>query len=135
MQATTESAPARFRPGFRLSALDVVVLIAGTAAAGGVGMYVWWIGYVIAFVVLHFFLFCNVLRMARPLELIWAAVLLVLAGGTVATGYPGWVMTTAASLVATIVVSIVEMRKPSYHGAAWQWINPGLRQWWESRTT
>jgi hypothetical protein len=25
------------------------------------------------------------------------------------------------------------MWKPSYHGVGWQWINPGLPTWWESR--
>jgi hypothetical protein len=25
------------------------------------------------------------------------------------------------------------MRKPSYHGALWKTLNPGLLQWWEQR--
>jgi hypothetical protein len=33
----------------------------------------------------------------------------------------------------TGIVVVVEMRKPSYHGVGWKWINPGLPAWWESR--
>jgi hypothetical protein len=93
----------------------------------------WWWGFVVAFVLAHFFLFCNVVRMARPLELTWAAVFVVLAGATVAFGTPGWLATAAVSLVVTVVVAVVEMRKPSYHGVGWRWVNPGLPTWWEAR--
>src|SRR6185503_16949754 len=92
----------------------------------------WWWGFVPAFVVLHFFLFCNVFRIARPLELAWAVVFVALAGATIVVDQPGWIVTTAVSLVATVIVIALEMRKPSYHGIAWQKINPGLPQWWEA---
>lgn len=121
-----------FAPGFRLSGADGFVLIAGTAAAIALSMYVWWWGFLPAFVFAHFFLFCNVIRMARPLELIWAVVLVVLAGTTIAWDTPGWWVTALASLLVTVVVVIVEMRKPSYHGVGWQRINPGLPAWWEA---
>ena len=122
-----------FAPGFRLSALDVFVLAVGVVAALALAMVVWWWGFAVAFVLGPFFLFCNVVRMARPLELAWAGVFLVLAAGTVALDVPGWPVTASVSLVATVVVVMVEMRKPSYHGLAWQLINPGLPAWWEAR--
>jgi hypothetical protein len=121
-----------FAPGFRLSALDVFILAVGVVAALALAMVVWWWGFVMGFVLGHFFLFCNVVRMARPLELGWAAVFLALAAGTVALDVPGWSVTASVSLVATVVVVMVEMRKPSYHGLAWQRINPGLPAWWEA---
>jgi len=31
-----------------------------------------------------------------------------------------------------VVVVVVQMRKPSYHGLGWQWINPELPNWWKS---
>ncbi len=114
-------------------ALDAVVLALGTAASIGFATMTWWWGFVIAFVVAHFFLFCNVVRMARPLELTWAAVFVVLAGATIAFDTPGWLVTAAMSLVVTVVVVVVEMRKPSYHGVGWRWVNPGLSAWWEAR--
>ena len=122
-----------FAPGFRLSTVDVFVLVGGTTAAIVLSMYVWWWGFVTAFVLAHFFLFCNVVRMARPLELIWANVLVVLAGATIAFETPGWLVTALASLLVTVIVVVVEMRKLSYHGVGWQRINPGLPAWWESR--
>ena len=124
---------AAFAPGFRLSAVDVFVLIAGTVATIVLSTYVWWWGFVPAFVLAHFFLFCNVVRMARPLELVWAGVFVVLAGATIAFDTPGWLVTALASLLVTVVVVLVEMRKPSYHGVGWQRINPGLPAWWEAR--
>jgi hypothetical protein len=121
-----------FQPGFHCTRTDLVILPGGAAAAGAA--LVWlapWVGFVVAFVVGHFFLFCNVFRIARVLELVWAAIFVVLAAGTVSVGFPGWPITAGLSLAATVVVVIVEMRKPSYHGVFWQQINPGLREWWE----
>jgi hypothetical protein len=120
-------------PGFRLSAVDGIVLALGTAATIVLWTFVWWWGFVLAFVLAHFFLFCNVVRMARPLELVWAGVFVVLAGATVAMEAPSWLVTALVSSVVTVVVVVVEMRKPSYHGVDWQWINPGLPAWWEAR--
>lgn len=87
----------------------------------------------IAFVVAHFFLFCNVFRISRPLELVWAAVFVALAGSTVVNEMPGWMVTIMGSLIVTVVVIAIEMCRPSYHGIAWQRMNPRLQQWWETR--
>ena len=121
-----------FAPGFRLSALDVIILVVGVVTAFALVMVVCWGGFVVGFVVAHFFLFCNVVRMARLLELAWAGVFVALAAATVALDAPGWPVTATVSLVATVVVVVVQMRKPSYHGLGWQWINPGLPAWWET---
>lgn len=121
---------ARFAPGFRLSSLDIAVLAIGVVGATASAAIVPWVGFVIAFVVGHFFLFCNVVRMARPLELLWAAVFTTCAAATILTDQPGWPATAAISLLATAGVVALEVRKPSYHGLAWQQINPGLRDWW-----
>jgi len=124
---------AAFAPGFRLSVADVFVLFGGTISAIVLSMYVWWWGFIPAFVLAHFFLFCNMGRIARPLELIWAGVFISLAGTTIAFEMPGWLVTVPVSLFVTVVVVVVEMRKPSYHGVGWQRINPGLPEWWEAR--
>ena len=122
-----------FAPGFRLSIVDVFVLVGGTMGPIVLSMYGWWWGFILAFVLAHFFLFCNIARIARPLELIWAGVFISLAAATIAFERPCWLVTALVSLLVTVVVAVVEMRKPSYHGVGWQWINPGLPEWWEAR--
>jgi len=120
-----------FAPGFRFSRIDGIVLVATVIAVPVLASQTGLWGLVVAFVVGHFFLFCNIVRMARPLELTWAAVFLALAGPTVAYDVPGWAITAGVSLLTTIVLVLIEMRKPSYHGAGWRWVNPGLQKWWE----
>jgi hypothetical protein len=116
-----------FVPGFRFSVLDGFVLVGGMAGTIVLSMPAWWPALVLGFVVAHFFFFCNVVRMARPLELLWGGVFVSLAGATIAMGTPGWLVTTVVSLCATVIVVVLEIRKPSYHGVGWKWINPGLQ--------
>jgi hypothetical protein len=123
-----------FAPGFRrLSLLDVFVLCAGSVGALAFGHVSWPIGFVIGFVVAHFFLFCNVFRLARKLELAWAALFITLVGCTILLECPSWLTTTAVTLGATVAVVALEMRKPSYHGIGWRRINPQLRAWWDAQ--
>lgn len=123
-----------FVPGFRCSLTDGLIIVCGVIGAVVLAGAVWWKGFIVGYVVAHFFLFCNVVRMARPLELLWSAVFVILAGATIATGVPGWGATVAVSGVMTAAVVVFEIRKPSYHGAGWKRINPGLPDWWKSRT-
>lgn len=122
---------AAFSPGFLFSAVDGCVLCAGVAAIIILSAIAWWAGFVPAFVLGHFFLFCNVVRLARPLELLWAGVFVALAGATIVIETPGWLVTSLLSLAVTAIVVVAEMRKPSYHGLGWKRINPGLPVWWE----
>ncbi len=122
----------KFAPGFRLSLFDAAVL-AVAALVLALAPHDTPIPHVAAFVVAHFFLFCNVVRLARMLELTWASVFIALAVGTIAFDTHGWLVTYVASFALTIVVVAIEMRKPSYHGVGWRWINPRLREWWEAQ--
>jgi hypothetical protein len=122
-----------FTPGFRLSVVDGCVLLGGGAGIILSSMIVWWWGFVLGFLIGHFLLFCNVVRMARPLELLWSGGFVVLAAATIVLDTPGWLATALLSLIVTGIVVLVEMRKPSYHGVGWKWINPGLPAWWEAR--
>ena len=120
-----------FAPGFRLSVLDAIILIAGFVVVFALATIAWWGALVVGFVLGHFFLFCNVVRMSRPLELAWAVVFATLAAATLALDAPGWPVTLAVSLIASLALVGLEMRKPSYHGAGWKRINPGLPAWWK----
>ena len=87
----------------------------------------------IAFVVGHFFLFCNVFRIRRAPELIWAGVFTTLATATVVVGTTDWTATFAVSALLTVVLVAIEMRHPSYHGLFWRQVNPHLPEFWRSR--
>jgi hypothetical protein len=84
----------------------------------------------IAIVVGHFFLFCNLVRMRRALELIWAIAFLAVAlGRPLALGE----LRAAAALLAiaplTAVLVAIEVRSARYHGAAARRLNPLLDAW------
>lgn len=118
-----------FSPGFRFSTFDAVILFVGGFISADTAAVMPWPGIAIAFVIAHFFLFCNIVRMTRPFELVWGGLFLLLAAGTILVGHPRWPVTLAISFAATLTLVILEMRKPSYHGVFWQHINPKLPQW------
>jgi hypothetical protein len=120
-----------FNPGFRFSKLDAIVLMFGFIGSAGLAAIMPWIGAAIAFVIAHFFLFCNLVRMGRRFELLWAALFLVLAALTILRGQPAWPITFAISFAGTVLLIALELRRPSYHGVFWQYVNPNLSQWWE----
>lgn len=122
-----------FSPGFRFSVLDACTLL----ACIGLVVYLWGrspaIAIAIAFAVAHFFWFCNIVRMARTLELAWTGVFVVMSIAWLSKGWISWQVAMFSSLVATGILTVLEMRKPSYHGVGWKWVNPDLRAWWEKR--
>tara|TARA_B110000305_G_C19446501_1_gene645170 strand:- start:2234 stop:2605 length:372 start_codon:yes stop_codon:yes gene_type:complete len=118
-----------FNPGFRLSALDCVILLAGIVGAISLGLQIWWVGMMIAWIVLHFFCFCNVFRISRTPEQIWAAAFIILVIPTILIGVPGWPLTMGLSLVFSTMLIWQETRKPHYHGVFWKCWNPSLPEW------
>jgi len=121
---------ADFRPGFRLSTVDVIVLLLGTVCSVLLHGMANPLGLAVFFTLAHFFLFCNVLRMCRRFELIWAALFLLLSVNTILFSMPNWLGTTLIMLGITAVLTVLHMRQPSYHGIFWKQINPELPQWW-----
>ena len=91
-----------------------------------------WIGLAIGFVAAHFFVFCNVLRITRRLELVWAAAFLALAAGATGYGLLSCPLAFGLSAVVTLIVALIEVRKPSYHGLGWHALNPQLPEWWSA---
>ena len=122
-----------FKPGFRVSKLDVgVIFIALTIAAYLYNRSVTF-GFIVLFVVFHFFLFCNVIRMSRIPELIWASIFSALAILSLRASILSWNLSVALTLMATLVLVVFELRKPSYHGFLWQKINPNLPVWFSKK--
>ena len=122
-----------FQPGFRLSEMDVGILLLGLCGSVLLARWDERLGLALLFVLAHFFLFCNILRMSRPLELIWAVLFVLLAGSTFTFGLPTWNYMLIAMLVVTFILAFVQILLPSYHGVLWRKINPKLKQWWDAR--
>ena len=113
--------------------MDLGILMAGLVGASMVwtSNILW--AWIILFVVAHFFMFCNIFRIPRRPELIWAATFISLSFMTVVFKFPGWLITTGVSFGLAGILIRRSMSRPDYHGVAWQRINPGLRDWWEER--
>jgi hypothetical protein len=122
-----------FKPGFRLSKIDLLVLIFGLITSAYFFRNSIVNSIIVVFVVGHFFLFCNITRMSRIPELIWAAIFLLLSGFSITIGKPDWLFTFTASSILTVILIFVEIRKPSYHGVFWKLINPNLPNWFREK--
>lgn len=121
-----------FNPGLRIAPFDCVILLAGIVGAISAGQKIWWAGFIIAWVVLHFFCFCNVFRVSRTPEIIWSVAFIMIAIPTLTIGIPGWPITMGLSLIFSIALIWEETRQPRYHGIFWKQWNPKLPQWWEN---
>lgn len=117
-----------------MSMMDGLVLVAGAMGAWRAASEVWWAGLIVGMAVGHFFLFCNVFRISRIPELIWAGAFVALTVATVTSGFPGWIATITASLLLAAILIIRETKAPSYHGIGWRILNPRLPEWWNART-
>jgi hypothetical protein len=120
-----------FRPGFRLGVFDCVVLCVGGIAA----YFAFTLGSLAAaipaYVIFTFFLYCNVFRIRRTPELIWAAAFTLTALASFYFQQPTWIVVFAVGIAFTIILIVIEMRHPSYHGVFWRSLNPHLPTWWE----
>ncbi len=136
-EADRPSSAADFRPGFRFARLDAVALVVIGGAAIAVAFRWPLAGAVAGFVLGHFFLFCNVFRIRRVPELIWAGGFLVMAGHAMISDRPDWYWPQAFLLSLVMAAGLIgrEMRHPGYHGVWWRTLNPDLREWWEKSRT
>jgi len=123
-----------FKPGFRLYYTDLLFLAVTAAAV----IYFFdnhkQLSLIILFVVGHFFLFCNIIRMSRKPELIWAFVFLILNLANLYLGKPSFHFVLLLSLITTLILVSLETRKENYHGIGWSKINPDLENWWEKNS-
>jgi hypothetical protein len=119
--------------GFRLSAADAIVI-----ALTILGTYLGWrqVGsfvLVLPFVVGHFFLFCNVFRIRRQLELIWGAVFLLLCLAALLLRQFDIYWVTGLQLGTTVFLLFMEIRNPHYHGILARKLNPRLDDYLQDR--
>lgn len=102
--------------GFRFSAVDAAAIAICTVATVLLWQPSEGMAFLFPFVLGHFFLFCNVFRVRRKPELIWAAVFLANFGGWWASGHFSWLGVMAIQLPLTATLIVLETRQPWYHG-------------------
>lgn len=130
-----------FKLGFRISIFDICILVAGSVFAAFLfhkSQILF--GLIVALVVGHFFLFCNVFRICRRSELIWATAFVLLSIGTSFANLPSpslfavYLAFVHVSIIPAADFIIIETRKPSYHGIFWKKWNPNLKSWWKEQS-
>jgi hypothetical protein len=110
-----------------------VVILLGAISDIFLAQYDHSLAFALAFVVAHFFLFCNLIRMPRSLEMLWAAAFLALAAMVLITQWLNWTECFVFSSVSACALIGFHLFSPSYHGIFWQTVNPNLPQWWQEK--
>lgn len=123
----------KFNPGFRISKLDIAVIVVALAIAVWLYGYSTRLSFLVLFVVGHFFLFCNIIRMSRIPELAWGAIFSGVCISSAQFGVPSWSLAICLSLMTTVVLIFMELKKPSYHGIFWKKFNPHLHDWFSEQ--
>jgi hypothetical protein len=109
-----------------MSSLDGIVLLLGTILTirlRNEAFPLWWI---VPMALGHFFLFCNVFLVWRRLELVWAAVFVMLISGHLTCGHTDWLSAVMMQMPVTLTVLWLQLRSPWYHGIFARQINPRL---------
>ena len=103
------------RHGFRFSTVDGLAILVCAAATFYGWEYVGNVAWLFPFVLGHFFLFCNVFRVPRVPELIWAGSFVTLATVcAIADVSLVWAMGLVLPVTAAVIVYAI--RRPDYHG-------------------
>ena len=129
----TEAKPTNRSYGFRFSWRDLVVFVIAVSIAWSMHMSAdpfWW---VVPAVVAHFFLFCNVFLVWQRLEWLWAATFVVNVTVHNWRGIMEPLPILLWQLPITLLVIVLQMRSPHYHGVWARRINPRFDQWLEGK--
>jgi hypothetical protein len=127
------SVPPKFDPGFRVSRRDILVLVTAIGGAAALASVHAVFAAALLFVVGQFFLFCNVFRIRRSLELAWTAIFCLFAVLSERVGRPTWTETFLICQAMALLLIALEMQHPMYHGIGWRTLNPDLIVRWVQR--
>lgn len=115
--------------GFRFSFSDAVAITAFLSSAGILWHFGNPLGWLLVMAAGHFFLFCNVFRIVRRRELIWAGLFLVNVTLWAWNDSLTWTGVLLCQLPVTIAVVVLDMRSAAYHGIFAKRLNPGLNDY------
>ena len=119
--------------GFRFSLTDALAILAFMSAAAvlwRLDNLLWWILLIAAG---HFFLFCNVFRIIRRRELIWAGLFILNVGAWTSLGLLTCPRVLLCQLPVTVGLILADRRSPGYHGIFASRLNPRLHDHLENR--
>ena len=83
----------------------------------------------IPFVVYHFFLFCNIFRIPRKPELIWAGFFIINSAIWAFSGSLKLAILFGVQFFITLIILFHAVRQPAYHGIFSQRLNPRLKDY------
>jgi hypothetical protein len=117
--------------GFRFSLRDLIILIVVVAGAG----WLWYLKSPLCWLLLiavgHFFLFCNVFRIIRWRELLWAGLFIVNVGFWILLERLTLPNVLASQIPITLFLIVGDIRSPGYHGIFARRLNPRLSDYLE----
>jgi hypothetical protein len=102
--------------GFRFSATDAGMIVVCTAVTWGLWPTVGKIALTFPVVLGHFFLFCNVFRIPRFLELSWGGIFIINVGFWFTIDRFDWIPILWSQLLPTMIVIFLAIMKTDYHG-------------------
>jgi len=119
--------------GFRFSFVDAVALASFGVTVAALHRFGSSMAWVVAVVAAHFFLFCNIFRVVRRRELIWAGIFVLNVGFWLLLGRLDWFNVLACQLPVSAGVIAWEIRATRYHGVLADRLNPALEDYIEGR--
>lgn len=119
--------------GARCSPADVVVLILAGGSALALARVQPDLALLIGFVTAHFFLFCNLIRLDRRSELIWAGVWVLNVAVWSLLGELRWGYVFLSQTPLTVYLTVTALRRPTYHGLCARRLNPHLDDYLSNR--
>lgn len=114
--------------GFRFSFVDACAIALCTLGVVVLEPIIGTEAYLGPFVLGHFFLFCNVFRVRRRYELIWAALFLVHFSAWRLAGIDAWWPICLLQTPVTLGAIYAEIRSAEYHGIFSQESAPSLSE-------
>lgn len=123
------SKPSANLHGFRFSWTDGVVLFIAVLTTWSLKAREIELFWIPPMVVGHFFLFCNVFRVRRNYELIWACLFLLNVGFWMSRLSLRWQEPLLCQVPVTLVVIVAEMRSRRYHGIWASRLNPFIEEY------
>jgi hypothetical protein len=115
--------------GFRLSHIDIIVLIIGMVAGVAGYLMIGKIALFAPYVIGHFFLFCNVFRIRRKLELIWATLFVINCAAWIHLVNFNVYAILFSQLIFTFCIIANEIRHAQYHGVFCRRLNLNIKEY------